>query len=92
MRVIPIRAQAIGDVLDDLPVGPASLQRLEHLIKPLDAPLRAGERAFLFEARAGGQHHVGKLARVAEENVLHHKKIELGERRRERSWRWNPPG
>ena len=76
---MPVRSQMIGNVLDDLPIGPASLHRLEHLIKSLDAPLGARESPFLFQARTGGQYHVGKSARIAEEDILRDEKFEFGE-------------
>src|SRR5207249_12216242 len=79
MLEIPIRAETIGDLLDDSPIGPAALQRFEHFIKSLDAALGARERAFLLEAWAGGENNIRKPARVAEENVLDDKEIELGQ-------------
>ena len=81
MPVVPICAETIGDILCDLPIRPAAGKRLEDLIQPLDAPLGARERAFLFQAWAGRQDHIGETAGHAEENVLHHEEIELGERR-----------
>jgi hypothetical protein len=69
----------IGNVLDDAPIGLAFAQRCEYLVKPLNAPFGASERAFLFEARAGWKYYVGKLACLAEEDVLGNEKIELGE-------------
>src|SRR5207245_10076246 len=77
MCEIPLGAGTIGDFLYDSPIGPAALQRFEHFIEPLDAPLRAGERAFLLQARAGGQDDIRKPAGVAKENVLNHEEIEL---------------
>src|SRR5207244_12891181 len=77
MLEIPVGAQTIGDLLYDSPIGPAAFQWFEHLIKPLDAPLGAGERAFLFEAWAGGQNNIRKPAGVAKENVLDDEEIEL---------------
>ena len=79
MLIVPICAQVIGHVLDDPPIGPASLQRFEDLVKPLNAPLRAGESAFLLKARAGREDHIGELAGLAEENVLHDKKLKFGQ-------------
>src|SRR5436190_24081088 len=79
MFEIPIGAETIGDFLYNSPIGPAALQRFEHFIEPLDAPLRAGERAFLLQIRAGGKDDICKPAGVAEENVLNHEEIELGQ-------------
>src|SRR5882762_1961842 len=78
MFEIPIGAETIGNFLYDSPIGPAALQGFEHFIKPLDAPLRAGERAFLLQAWAGGQDDIRKPAGVAKENVLDYEEIELG--------------
>src|SRR5213594_2055935 len=79
MLEVPTGAQTIGYVLYDSPIGPAAFERFEHFIKSLDAALGAGERAFLFEAWAGGQDYIRKPARVAEENVLDDKEIEVGQ-------------
>src|SRR5579864_3875818 len=81
MAVLPACTEAIGDVLDDAPVRPAAFERLEHLVKALDSPLGAGERAFFFEARARRQYDVGILAARAEEDVLRHEELELGQPR-----------
>ena len=81
MLIVPARAELVGDVLDDLPVRPAPLERLEHLVEPLNPPLGARERAFLLEARRRRQHDVGEAAGVAEEDVLHDEEVELLERR-----------
>jgi len=80
MLVVSSCPETIANVLHDLPVGAASLQWLEHLIKPLDSSLGARERAFFFQAGAGWQYHVGIPAGVAEEDFLHHEEIEFGER------------
>src|SRR5439155_23026910 len=80
MLVVPAGAQMVGDILDDSPVRQRTLERLEYLIKPLDSPFGAGERALLFEARRRRQHDVGKAARVAEEDILYDEEIELFER------------
>src|SRR5438132_11557532 len=79
MPEMPVRSQTIRDVLDDLPIGPASLHRLEDLIKSLDAPLGARESALLFQARTGGQYHVGTPASIAEEGILRGEKFGSGE-------------
>src|ERR1700720_598593 len=81
--IIPASAEPICDVLDDDPVRPASFERLEDLIDSLNAALGAGERALLFEARAGGQNHIGKPASLAEKDILHYEEIEFSERFRD---------
>src|SRR6267142_1223318 len=80
MLVFPIRAEPVGDILDDLPVRASAVERLKHLIQPLNSPLGAGERALFFKAGSRGQHHVGELAGLAEENVLNDEELELAER------------
>ena len=92
MLIIPIRAQVIRHVLNDPPIGPASLQRFKNLVKPLNAPFRAGKSAFLFKAWAGREDHIGKLAGFAEENVLHHEKFKFGKALPQHSWRSRRPG
>src|SRR6266446_6424000 len=79
MPEMPVRSQTIRDLLDDLPIGPASLHWFEHLIKSLDAPLGVRESALLFQARTGGQYHVGKPAGIAEEDILRDEKFEFEE-------------
>src|SRR5256885_17097784 len=75
MSIVPLRTQGIGNVLNDFPIRPATLEWLENFIESLDAPLRAGESPFLFEAGRSGQHKIGVLTSVAEENVLYNEKI-----------------
>src|SRR5947208_11509794 len=75
--IIPPRSQGAGDVLNDLPIRPATLEWIENLVEPLDAPLRAGESPFLFEAGRSGQHNIGVSTCVAEENVLYNEKIKF---------------
>ena len=77
MLIIPPRSQGTGDVLNDLPIRPATLEWIENLVEPLDAPLRAGESPFLFEAGRSGQHNIGVSTCVAEENVLYNEKIKF---------------
>jgi hypothetical protein len=77
MLILPIRAETIGNVLDDSPVWPAAFQGFEHLVEPLDSPFCARKGAFFFKAWARRQNHVGKLARGAEKDVLHDEKLQL---------------
>src|ERR1700688_3053525 len=79
MLVVPTCAHTIGNLLCDLPIRPTTLDRFKNLIEPLDAPLRTGEGAFLFQARCSGQHYIRISARVAEKNVLHYKEVEFVE-------------
>src|SRR5260370_32198029 len=77
MLILPIRAETIGDVLDDSPIWPAAFQRFEHFVEALDSAFGARKCAFFFKARSGRQHHVGEMAAVTEENILHHQKLQL---------------
>ena len=69
----------IGNILDNFPIWPAACKRFEDLIESLDTSFRACESAFLFEAGRSRQYNIGISARVAEEDVLHDKEVELGE-------------
>src|SRR5438874_5559571 len=68
MLIVPIRTEAVGNLLGDLPIWFASLEWFQHLIKTLDAALRAGESSFLFEAGRTRQNNVSIFARVAEKD------------------------
>src|SRR5260370_13075691 len=50
MLILPIRAETIGDVLDDSPIWPPAFQRFEDLLEPLDSSFGARTGAFLFKA------------------------------------------
>src|SRR5438445_4815515 len=78
MLEIPISSKTIGDLLYDSPIGAGALQWFEHLIKPLDTSLGAGEGTFLFQAEAGGQNHVRKAGGVPEGNILDQEEHALG--------------
>src|SRR6266849_3882756 len=80
MRVIPVGAKTVGDILGNLPIWPAARNGLEHLMQPLDTTFGTRECAFLFQAGGGGENYVGEAARGTEENILHYEEIELGER------------
>ena len=76
---MPTRSELVGNILDDLPIGLTTVERLQYLIKPLDAPLGTGEGSFLLQARCSGQHNIGVPAGIAEEDILHDKELELGQ-------------
>src|SRR5258708_35548681 len=63
MPILPFRAEAIGNVPDNLPVWPAAFQRVEHLVEPLDAPFRAREGALFFKTWTGGRRAIGEADR-----------------------------
>ena len=77
MLIIPTCAQPVGDLLGNLPIWLTTLERWQNLIESLDAPLRTGESAFLFQAGRSGQHNIGVSTCVAEENVLYNEKIKF---------------
>ena len=62
MFVLPVGAQAVGDILNNLPVRAALAKRLEDLVETLDAPLGAGKGPLLFQTGAGGQDDIRKAA------------------------------
>src|ERR1700722_7450569 len=79
MLILPVRAETVGDVLNDLPIGAAALQRLKHFVEPLDSSFGAGEGAFFFQTWTGWQHHIGIMAGGAEEDVLHDEEGQIRE-------------
>ena len=62
--IMPVRTQLVGNALRDLPIWAATLKRFKNLVESLNAPLRTGKGAFLFEARCYGQYNIGKPAGV----------------------------
>ena len=77
---VEFAADAAGDFLDYLPVGPAVSDGVYRLADALDAALAVGEGAVLFGERGGGQDDVGYLGGLVHEDVLHDEKFELLER------------
>src|SRR2546421_11189583 len=80
MFVFPIRAQVIGNILDDLPVWTGACKRLEDLIQPLNTPLGAGECSFFFKAWRCGEDDVGEVAGLSAEDGLTHEENEAAQR------------
>ena len=80
MRVVPVAAHAVGDELDDLPVGLRFAEGFERFVDALDAALGAGEGSVLFERGGGRKNEVGVAAGLGEVDVLHDEEVELGER------------
>ena len=62
------------------PVRARLARRVEHLAADLHAPVGVRVGALLLEERGGGQHDVGELGRLGEEDVLHDEELERGER------------
>ncbi len=79
MLVLPFCSETIGNLLNDSPIGLTVSQRLKYLVQSLDSPFRAREGALFFETWTGRQDYVGKMARGAEEDVLHDEKVQLRE-------------
>ena len=70
-------AEAAADVEDDLNVVAGVARRVQGLARALNAPLAVGDGAFALAPRGrAGQHHVGQLRRLGEEDVLHHEVVE----------------
>ncbi len=78
MRIAPVVSHAGGKLGENAPVRSAITKRLQRLVKALNAPLGVDVGALFFHAGAGWQHYVGELRRAAEEEILHHQKIEVG--------------
>ncbi len=70
MFVVPVRAHAVGDQLNDLPVSLGFAERLHYFIDSLDAALRAGKGALFFERGDGREDEVGVAAGLGEVDVL----------------------
>src|SRR5580704_18960413 len=79
VRVVPIGAKTVGDMLGNLPIWQAARNGFEYLMQPLDAPLGARECAFLLQAGSAGENYIREAACRTEENILDNKEIELGE-------------
>src|SRR5712671_3265732 len=79
MLIMPTCSQAVGNLLSNFPVRLTTIERFEYLIKPLDAPFGAGKGSFFFQTRRSRQYNIRIAAGIAEEDVLHHKEVELGE-------------
>src|SRR6266436_2579503 len=77
MLILPVSPHLISEILDDLPIRLAVLERFKDLIEALNPPLRTGESTFLFQAGRSRQHNVGVAAGITEENVLNDKELEL---------------
>src|SRR5882724_2173098 len=78
--VVPISAKMIGNILDDPPIGAASLQRFKHFVESLNSAFGAGKCAFLFQTWSRRQNNVGVLAGNAEEDLLNNEELKLGKR------------
>ena len=78
--VVHLKADAVGDVLDDLPVHPRLPGRVEHLAPALDAAVGVGVGAVLLQIGGGGQDDVGELGGLGEEDVLHREEVQRAQR------------
>ena len=77
--VVPVEAEAAGDLLDDPEVLAGLAGGLEGLAAELDAAVGVGEGAGLLGVSGGGQDDVGVAGRLGEEDVLHHQVLQAGE-------------
>ena len=74
-----MRAHAVGDELDDLPVGLGFAEGVDGLVDALDAAFGAGEGAFFFERGGGGEDEVGVAAGLGEVDVLDDEELAVAE-------------
>ncbi len=77
MIVLPVRAEPVGDELNDLPIGLGIPERLQCLVEALDAALRVHEGAVFFKRGRSGQHQVGEPAGFREGDVLHDQELQF---------------
>ena len=73
-------AHAVHDLREHVGVQPRPRRPLHGLAHALHAALGVRERALLLRVAAAGQHEVGQLRRLGEEQVLHHEEVERRER------------
>src|SRR5258708_28066766 len=76
MLILPVSPHLISEILDDLPIRLAVLERFKDLIEALNPPLRAGEGTFLFQAGRSRQHNVGVAAGITEKKILNEQELE----------------
>ena len=77
--IVPVGTEALGDELDDLPVGLGFAEGFEGFVDALDAALGVGEGAFFFERGRGGKDHVGILRGDGEVDVLNDEEFDFAE-------------
>ena len=88
MGVAPVGAEALGDELNDLPIGFGFAEGLERLVDALDSALGAGEGAFFFERGRGGQDDVRVLRGNGEVDVLNDEEVDHTQGTLHR-WHWH---
>ncbi len=76
---MPLCAKAVGDELDDLPVGLRFAERFKRFVDALNAAFRVDEGAFFFERRTGGKNEIGVEASFGEVDVLYDEEFQIGE-------------
>ncbi len=72
-------AHAVGDELDDLPVGFGFAEGLYSFVDSLDAAFGAGEGALFFERGGGREDDVGEAAGLGEVDVLDDEELAVAE-------------
>ena len=70
-------AHAPAQIGEDVPIGTAFANRLDHLPDPLDSTLAVGERAVFLREAGGRKNDVGDLGCLVHENVLHHQELQV---------------
>ena len=76
-RAAEVVAEPARELVDDLDVVARLARRVERLAHALHAALARGHRSLgLAERRRGGQHDVGELRRLRQEEVLHDEMVE----------------
>ena len=79
--VLPVQPQPARELDEDPEVRLGFSGRVQGLAAELHHAVGVGDGAVLLGPRGGGQHHVGEVAGLGEEDVLHHQVLELRHRR-----------
>ena len=78
MRVVPVEAHRLGELLRRLPVGIAAFRR-HHLAHAVDAALGVGEGAVLLQEGRARQEDMRVVRGLVEEEVVHDDAFHRGE-------------
>ena len=81
MRIGPVETQTLGQIDSDGPVLARLARRWHRGTAHLNLTVGVRHRTRLFGPRGGGQNDIGVVRRFRQEDVLHHKVIELCQRR-----------
>ncbi len=78
--VVPVEPDAARDLLDDPQIGLGFARCFKRLASELHHAVGVGHGSRLLRPCRRRQDHVGEVASLGEEDLLHHQPVELGER------------